>query len=154
MESENDRGSSTGFACKVHAFRASARDCAMVMLDNASFIQKELPNVRMNDVLRAKAGGLCEALIGTKHDVIHELFELDDLMEEGRDRSAIASKIDMILRWIGEDVEAVHPIVMALAAESQLDRTYGSAYLLVCESAGNILTAFNAAATAADACSQ
>jgi hypothetical protein len=54
------------------------RNCAMVMLENASFIQTELPNVHMVADLVSQTKLVCSDLIGTKHDVISDLFEMDE----------------------------------------------------------------------------
>lgn len=59
-------------------FLQEARQCAMEMLANASYIEGELPNVELPDNLRAMTAQLCTTLVGTKHDVISELAELDD----------------------------------------------------------------------------
>ena len=52
------------------------------MLDNALYIKGEVDNVDMSKKLRADTEQICESLIGTKHDIIHELSELDDVLEE------------------------------------------------------------------------
>ncbi len=61
-------------------FTLCARECAVQMMQNAIYVQKELPNVRMSDALRRQAGEICGQLIGTKHDLITELFDLDELL--------------------------------------------------------------------------
>jgi len=57
-----------------------ACECAVQMMQNAIYVQKELPNVQMSDALRRQAGEICDQLIGTKHDLITELFDLDELL--------------------------------------------------------------------------
>ena len=73
----------------VHAVMTEARNCALVMLESTTYIQSELANVRMNDALRAQTEQVCTALAGTKHDIISELFELDELLGSEASASAI-----------------------------------------------------------------
>ncbi len=65
----------------IRAMMAAAHNCAMEMLTNASYIQKELPNVKMPDALLATTEDLCSEFIGTKHDSVSELSELDELLD-------------------------------------------------------------------------
>ncbi len=115
----------------------------MVMLESAIYIQKELPNVLMDDLLRAQTEQICSALVGTKHDVISDLFELDELLASKPQKSAIVSRVDRLERWLWEDITKMHVIVTALNSASTQDPKRGSAYLLVAESATNILNSFN-----------
>ena len=119
------------------------RNCAMVMLESAIYIQKELPNVLMDDLLRAQTEQICSTLVGTKHDVISDLFELDELLASKPQKSAIVSRVDRLERWLWEDITKMHVIVTALNSASAQDPKRGSAYLLVAESATNILNSFN-----------
>lgn len=154
METENDLKASTELTSKVQVFRDAARNCAMSMLENASYIQKELVNVRMTDEMRIKVSEVCDAMTGTKHDVIHELFELDDLLAEGATTSRILQKINMTMRCIVDDIGVLRPTAMALEEESEQDNTYDPANLLVGESTNNILNAFLDAHNAAQACTK
>ena len=154
METESDLNASTELASKVQVFRDAARNCAMCMLENASYIQKELVNVRMTDEMRAKVSGVCDSLIGTKHDVIHELFELDDLLAEDATTSRILQKINIAMRCIVDAISVLRPTAMALEEESEQDNTYDPANLLVGESTNNILNAFLDAHNTAQACSE
>jgi len=58
---------------------SEARQCAMAMVDNGPCIQRELPNVRMDDATRTATETLCAKLIDIGHDAAHELFELDGI---------------------------------------------------------------------------
>ena len=122
------------------------RNCAMVMLENAAFIQTELPNVHMDADFVSQAEQLCDDLIGTKHDVIHDLFELDENLHgvdiEQAKAYAIAT-LARLLRWMQEDMMKMHDLVVALEAASKREPKSGSAFMLVLESATNILNAFN-----------
>lgn len=129
---------------------SEARECAMALLESGDFIQRELTNVRMDDATRASAAKLCSQLIGTKHDIIHELFDLDELLRGGVDEDTIHSRIDRIRRWLFNDVSQMHELVTTLASAVERDPECGGAYILVAESATNILRPFKRAIAAAD----
>jgi hypothetical protein len=130
---------------------SAARDCAMVMLETADYIQAELPNVQIDKALQSRTKKVCSALIGTKHDVISELFEIDDLLSPGgASSSEIASRLDRIIRWLWEDVSGMHKLVMALDSAKKRNPAFALAYVLVAESATNVLNAFNRTRAAAD----
>ena len=125
---------------RIREFQDHTRECAVQMMMNAIFIQQELPNVRMSDELRRRTEKLCSVLIGTKHDLVTEIFELDEALEAGAGNVEVLRRINRMVQWAGEDALKMHEIVMALAADAQKDVMNGGAYLLVSESAVNILT--------------
>jgi hypothetical protein len=127
-----------------------ARKCAAAMLESGTYIGRELPNVRMDEPVRMATVELCSRLVGTKHDIIHELFELDELLASGASDERIKSAIARIIDWLGDDIRQMHELVTALDAAAKNDPTRVSAYLLVAGSAVNILNPFNRAAEAAD----
>ena len=57
----------------IHRFLGEAHRCAMRMMENGSYIVKQLPSLRMPDAVRHRLEALCAELIGTKHDLIHEI---------------------------------------------------------------------------------
>ena len=130
---------------------SAIRDCALVMLENASYIQRELPNVEIADPLKSQTTEVCDALVGTKHDIISELFEIHDLLGSDAESAVISSRLTRSIRWLGEDISTLHQVVMALRADSQKDQSHALALILVEESAANILSAFNRAKAAVDA---
>ncbi len=135
----------------VRTVMAEAGRCALVMLENASYIERELPYVRLPDDLRAQISDLCSSLTSTKHDVFSELFELDEILAASTvDASIIASRIERIVRWLSEDLPRMHELVMALRASSDRDVQYTGACVLVTESAANILRAFDWVRSAVD----
>ncbi len=135
----------------VRTFRDEARECAMAMLDSGTYIERELPNVRMDEATRSAAITLCSQLVGTKHDIIHELFDLDDLLKEGATDQRITFAITRIMRWLWDDISQLHALVTSLEAAGRLDPEYKIAYVLVAESAVNILNPYFRAQAAADA---
>ncbi|KPL10916.1 MAG: hypothetical protein AMS26_21010 [Bacteroides sp. SM23_62] len=130
---------------------SAIRDCALIMLENASYIQRELPNVEMLEVLRLQTAEVCESMIGTKHDVISELFEIDELLKSKTDWAVVSSRIDRIIEWLWEDISKMHQVVMALLEDSQKNESHTLSLILVQESAANIINAFNCARAAVDA---
>ena len=132
---------------------SAIRDCALIMLENASYVQRELPNVVIADALRSQTAEVCDAMVGTKHDIISELFEIDELLKSDAKSAIISSRLARSIRWLWEDISRLDQVVMALRANSQKDETFTLALILVEESAANILNAFNRAKAAVDAAS-
>ncbi len=131
-------------------FLEAAHDCAMAMLGNASYVQGELPNVEIAKKLRSRIESVCSSMIGTKHDIITELSEMDELLSSDPVSPQVSVRVDRIVKWLGEDVSALHRLVTDLKTACQRDSACGSAYVLVMESATNIVSAFNRAKAAAD----
>lgn len=138
----------------VHAVMAAARECAMQMFQNAMFIQGELPGVEMPDELRARTERVCSGLISTKHDLISELAELDELLGTGDSETDVGSRVKRIVTWMGLDIMQIHELVSALHAASRENPDYGAAFTLVAESGANIMSAFSATAETANKVSQ
>jgi hypothetical protein len=120
--------------------QGQAEMCAHQMRLNALYIQRELPNVCMSDELRRRTDERCTGFIGTGHKLLSELVELDDLLQTGASNVEVLRRINRMVQWAGEDTLKMHEIVMALDAELQKGVMDGGAYLLVSESAVNILT--------------
>jgi len=127
------------------------RHCAMVMFESAMYIEKELPNVVMEDALKEQTKDICSTLVGTKHDVISDLFEIDELVASNAEDGVINSRLDRLMDWMREDFSKIHGLVQKLDAASKIDQAVGLAFLLVMESATNILNAFNQACDSIDA---
>jgi hypothetical protein len=121
------------------------------MLENASYVQRELPNVIIDDPLRSQTAEVCDAMVGTKHDIFSELFEINELLESHAESAVISSRLARSIRWFWEDISSLHEVVMALRADSQKNQDHTLATILVEESAANILHAFNRAKAAVDA---
>ncbi len=124
-------------------FCSAAYACAMSLMSNADYVQKELPNVELPTDIRASIESLCSDWIGTKHDVVHELAEL-------KDSANIEDRIRRIMAWLGEDMVKLQELVRKLEALASSDERFKLAYLLVGESGGNVLRSFVAAGESAD----
>jgi len=134
----------------IHTVMTEARSCALVIMESASFIQSELANVRMNDGLRTQTEQVCAGLIGTKHDIITELDELDELIDSEASASDIRSKVNILVQWLQDDITRMHQLVTALESAYKQDPECRDAYVLVTESTTNILKAITRTKAAAD----
>jgi hypothetical protein len=121
----------------------------MAMLDNAMYISGELANVYVSDALRARTQEVCDSLVSTKHDVTHELFELDEIVASDPSASAVRRYVERIVAWLEKEVTPMHELVMALESARTRDPAYGAVYVLVIESAANILVSLNRTKAAA-----
>lgn len=124
-------------------FFSAAYACAMSLMSNADYVQKELPNVELPADIRASIESLCSDWIGAKHDVVHELAEL-------KESTNIEDRVRRIMAWLGEDMVKLQEQVRKLEALARSDERFRLAYLLVGESGGNILRSFVAAGESAD----
>ena len=124
-------------------FFSAAYACAMSLMSNADYVQKELPNVELPADIRASIESLCSDWIGAKHDVVHELAEL-------KESTNIEDRVRRIMAWLGEDMVKLQEQVRKLEALASSDERFRLAYLLVGESGGNILRSFVAAGESAD----
>lgn len=127
----------------LEEFCSAAYACAMSLMSNAAYVQKELPSVELPADVRPSVESLCADWLGTKHDVIHELDEL-------KESSNIKDRIRRIMSWLGEDMVKLQEQVRKLEALAHTEDRFKLAYLLVGESGGNILRSFVAAGKSAD----
>jgi hypothetical protein len=124
----------------IRQFQGQAEMCAHQMRLNALYIQRELPNVRMSDELLRQTAERCTGFIGTEHKLFSELVELDELLKSGGSNEEVLERIERMVEVAWNDALQMHEIVMALDAELQKGVMDGGAYILVSESAVNILT--------------
>lgn len=136
---------------KLQIFAGAAQSCAMQMMGNATYIQTELPKLTLPEGTAEKIGALCEHLIATKHDVISELFELSEVSESSASPEEITKRVERIIQWLWETILEMNEVVQSLQTASDADEQIFTSWLLVVESANNILEPFNRASEAADA---
>lgn len=122
-------------------FIASARDCAQQMLMNADYIRRELPAIQIAPDLATLALTCCDDLVGTKHDVVSELIELQDL-SESISLNVLAVRIRRILSWLSEPIPRLHALVHALDPSNSGVQNNALAFILISESAVNVLRAY------------
>lgn len=126
------------------AFFTAARHCAMEMASNAEYIRNELPHVTLPPGLGETLIDACDELVSAKFDVISELSGLDDLLGTEGGSPEILAKLERILTHMDDAAIRLHPVVMTLGEAAAGDSRYGLAFLLVAESAVNVLGAHEA----------
>ncbi len=132
-------------------FVMATRECALQMMSNARFVLNELPNVQMPETFRERTRSVCNDMIGTKHDLITELFDLDELVAGEAPDEEVAERVERIVRWTVEDLVRLDGVVRELWAESDRDPKVVLGSALVSESAANVLNSFHPVQTAAEA---
>jgi hypothetical protein len=123
----------------IRQFLSEARNCAMQMMENGNYIQKELPSLTMPDELREKLDAICTSLIGTKHDLIHEIFEIDELVTTTPESPSIARSIERVRLWILGEVDSFNGGVAQVQEAVQAGTTDPLLQILLMESGFNIL---------------
>lgn len=123
---------------KIMLILDSFRDAAHEMLRNSMYVLSELGNVNMPDELRARTRDVFTELVGTKHDVINEIETILEKLDDGGN-DMIAPRLELVRRWCLEDMTKVHELVTELSSEGERDGSGRLAYMLVAESATNIL---------------
>jgi hypothetical protein len=125
----------------VHRFLGEALHCAMQMMENGSYILRELPSLRMSDALRQQLETLCAELIGTKHDLIHEIHESHELATTSPDSPTIRDAVGRMCQWINEANMSYRDAVEAVQKGTGAGEADGLLSMLLMESGVNILNA-------------
>jgi hypothetical protein len=127
-------------------FISAAQACASQMLANSRYISEQLPTLSMPEETRDLITVLCEQWISTKHDIISQLADIETLYEEGADAHEIAANCELALGWSNEAVEEANELLKQLTpAGTVADGDQSLIWMLVAESATNVITACNAA---------
>ncbi|HCF99551.1 MAG TPA: hypothetical protein DEV93_03305 [Chloroflexi bacterium] len=123
---------------------------------NISYALGELPSLGVQDGIRASIREFLAELASTLYDVRKEVWTLSDALhppedpkvldavEAGTDPRSTGSLIDT---WLRRELERMHQLVISL----QGDPALSLAYVLLTESAANILHAFSRLEAALDA---
>lgn len=126
---------------EINRYLTESRDCAMQMLQNAAFIQKELPSLAMPDGLREEIAKLFDDLISTKHDLIGQISECYELLAEDSDAPRIGKMINQMHQWMSRSVESIQECVAAIQQSIAQGTAAPVLGMLVMESAVNIIKA-------------
>jgi hypothetical protein len=86
----------------------------------------------------------CDELVSAKFDLFSDLSDLDDRIGTDPVHPAVLSKATRILEQLDAAAVLLHPVVRMLQAVAEKDSRYHLAFLLVAESAVNILNAHGA----------
>lgn len=132
---------------------SAIHDCASILLESASYMLAELPSLTIPDSFRLQILDRCHSALGTRHDILSVLDEMDDRAGSGLTSTEILVNMKRVLAWIQDELTAFHPVVKALEIKSSQDPEVSTAYILVAESVTNILTAYNRARSLVDSVS-
>lgn len=136
---------------RVQIFLAQARQCSMVMLENSKYMGDELSNVGLPKGLEPEAKEVCGFLSATKHDVFHEIFELEEMLEvDAPNEKAIMARVQRVTDWLKEPILKLHDLVKRLEEANDKDQDYQLSYALFAESGVNVMNAYNSTAQAAE----
>jgi hypothetical protein len=125
-------------------------ECARWMVDSAIFITSELPNVQIDDSLRAATTTLCSHLVDAKQNAVNGIHGLDELLRDDPSDERIMWSVRFIVSGLRHAIVRMHELVESLRAAAERDPACSGAYILVAESAVNIMKPFNRASAAAD----
>jgi hypothetical protein len=126
-------------------------DCTLVMQENAMYVERELPNVRMSDENLARTRAVCQSLIAARGDVYRIYSELDGgTIATAADRAVLMETAYRAVSRIHQSLLELADLVPALDADVDKDVGSAAASILVVESAGNILRAYNQSKAACD----
>lgn len=129
---------------EINRYLSESHTCAMQMMMNAAYIQKELPALGLPDDLRATITNLCDELIGTKHDLMNEIIECRELMMINADTSQTEQKLQVMHQWIIRGVQNIKECVTTIQlriADNSVEPLVG---MLVIESAVNVISSIPA----------
>ena len=122
-------------------FLTTAHRCAMEMMNNAIYIQKEINRVEFPPGMADSLTETCNVLVEAKFDVISDLHDLDAQATASSGVLMASRTFKRILARLDGAVILFHPIVTALGEAATSDGRYQLAYFLVAESAVNLLNA-------------
>lgn len=110
------------------------------MMENAVYIQKELPSLEMPDSLRDQIAKLCSDLISSKHDLVSEVVELREATADDARLERVIAPVKRILGRLQDDVSSIHECVKAVNEAVKCKAASPIVGMLIMESAANILT--------------
>ncbi len=128
------------------------RKCADAMVSQASSLLQSLPNLAMQEALRATALQLAAGLKDTSERVMFELALLQTELGEGKaDGAAVVRRLSGLDAAMMGAVAPLAEVVDALEKAAERDEAQEPAFVLVIESVGSLLQALEHAkkATAA-----
>jgi hypothetical protein len=124
------------------------------IVHNLAYIQTELPRLALAGELSGEIAELCEGFLSAAYDVNTEIRNLEDKLglhpdEEPFDPNIVNPDprvtMGFIEHWTGNEVHKLDALVRKVWALADQDApAYGLVNVLLTESAGNILQAYNA----------
>lgn len=132
----------------LQKFISTAQTCAQEYYSNAEYIEKELPNVTMTKSLSTMTLRICGSLKSVRHEIY---TEFQKWKESPVSEEHLAQQAFVVKDILGKDLQELHVLAMSLRAQAEADdRKFGSANLLVGESATNIYNEFSSMARVAE----
>ena len=134
--------------CHIDQLYSSIAEIA----ENINYIRNELPSLSISHTDQLRVDNLCEQFRSALYDVRKEIRNLEDKLGLRRSEDPFDSNINnsdplvtmgFIERWLWTEIEVMHQSVLHLDKLSKDDHALGGAYLLVAESAANILNAYS-----------
>lgn len=119
------------------------RNAAIGMLDTGMYIRRELPSLELDEARRTEIDNLCGQLLGTGHDIMHEMSEISEMKRDGLEGDRINETVIRVLGWIRDDLHVADPIVRGLQSDMQKDQNLSDVFVLLAESMLNIWQPFN-----------
>jgi hypothetical protein len=128
---------------------AAVRDCADTMENGAASLLRSLPDLPMQDALRATVVDLGARLGDASSRVTFELALLQaELREDKVDAETAVQRLSLMDATMMGALEAVPEIVDQLEKAAELEEQYEPAFVLVIEAAGVMLQALEKARAA------
>jgi hypothetical protein len=128
---------------------AAVRDCADTIEDRAANLLKSLPDVPIEDALRATLVDLGARLRDASSRVTFELALLQtELGEDKVDAAAAINRLSMMDATMMGALETVPDIVDQLEKAAERDEQYEPVFVMVIEAAGVMLQALEKARAA------
>jgi hypothetical protein len=128
---------------------AAVRDCADTLEDRSAKLLQSLPDVPMDEALRATVVDLAARLRDASSRVTFELALLQaELGEDKVDDAGAVNRLSMMDAAMMGALEAVPDIVDQLEKAAERDEQYEPAFVMVIEAAGVMLQALEKARAA------
>jgi hypothetical protein len=128
---------------------AAVRDCADTIEDRSARLLQSLPDVPLEESLRATVVGLGARLRDTSSRVTFELALLQaELGEDKVDAAGAINRLSMMDATMMSALEAVPDVADRLEKAAERDEQYEPAFVLVIEAAGVMLQALEKARAA------
>ncbi len=131
----------------VIRFFTAARECAQQMMDNAHYIRQHLVEVSFPEGTEDRIETLCQQLLTTHEKAMSAMADVSGWTEATEDLRR--QQVEQMVQLLSEPLARMNSIISDLSV-GLADPRFFLGYLLVTESATNILNTFNEAADSGD----
>lgn len=120
-----------------------ARRCAYVVQSNAHYIEKELPNVPLDDATREETKGLCAKMFSLYFDILDVVEELEEkFSSDDFHFKSFKTHSRLVSCWMWELIKHMDLIISRVSQMAEHDPECRITYILLSESAVNLMNAF------------